>query len=75
MQSEVHVLASMLAEASSLVVLQVFLFADKRFATVAVGAPLCAIVERDRSEMFALGAAQRAASNRPLPGAVAALFL
>jgi len=52
----------------------VFLFADKRIRDGEAGAR-CAFVGPDRSEEFASGAAQRAASNRPMPGAVAALFL
>jgi len=52
----------------------VFLFAGKRIRGGAAGAR-CADIDLDRSEQFAQGAAQRTASNRPLPGAEAALFL
>jgi hypothetical protein len=62
------------AEASSLVVLQVFLFAGKRFATVRSGRELRRRRTQPKRDVRS-GAAQRAASNRPLPGAVAALFL
>jgi len=50
------------------------LFAGKRIRGGAAGAR-CADIDLDRSEQFAQGAAQRTASNRPLPGAEAALFL
>jgi len=56
------------------VLLAVFLFADKRIRHGAAGAQW-RVIGQDRSERFASGAAQRAASNRPMPGAVAALFL
>ena len=52
----------------------VFLFAGKRIRGGAAGARR-ADLDQDHSEQFAQGAAQHTASNRPVPGAEAALFL